>query len=51
MPFYQDPAMIEQSVFDRNATTYELWQSNLDEKQKILENRIDDVMEQINLEP
>jgi len=51
MPFYQNPAMIEQSSFDRNATSYDLWQSNLEEKQKVLENRIDDVMGQINPEP
>jgi spore coat protein H len=47
-PFYQVPAMIEQSQYDRKSTTLELWQTNLEDKQKELIDRINYVKEWIS---
>jgi spore coat protein H len=38
-PFYLNEEVVAQSKFDRDASSYTLWKDNMQDKQKLLENR------------
>lgn len=47
-PFYNEEAIILQSQYDEVASSLELWQSNMLEKQTFLENRLKEMKTQLN---
>lgn len=47
-PFYEEEAIILQSQYDQEASSLELWQSNMLEKQTFLENRLKEMKSQLN---
>lgn len=50
IPFYHNEEMILQSQYDNHPTSYELWQSNMQEKQSHLEERFEFMRQQLNIQ-
>ncbi len=49
-PFYNDEAMILQSNYDHTPTSFEIWQSNMQEKRVLLEERLESMRRQLQIE-
>ncbi len=49
-PFYNDNDLILQSQYDLNSTSLELWQNNIQEKQALLENRLELMKVQLKIQ-
>ncbi len=47
-PFYNNEEVIIQSIYDYKPTSFELWQSNMQEKQQLLEERLEFIRKQLN---
>jgi hypothetical protein len=50
-PFYNDPAVVLQSEYDRQATSFFLWQENMADKKLVLTERLESMREQLNSNP
>jgi hypothetical protein len=49
-PFYNDEAMIFQSTYDQNPTSFEIWQKNMQEKKSLLEVRLESMRKQLTVQ-
>jgi hypothetical protein len=50
-PFYNDPEVVLQSQYDRQATSFSLWQENMADKKLVLTERLESMREQLNNDP
>lgn len=46
--FYNSIAVIEQSQYDQQMTTRQLWLDNMNDKKALINNRLDDIKQQLN---
>ena len=49
-PFYNDEAVISQSSYDYKPTSFEIWQNNMQEKQILLEERLESMRKQLQIQ-
>ncbi|MDX2432264.1 MAG: hypothetical protein QNK35_15105, partial [Bacteroides sp.] len=47
-PFYNNEEVVYQSRYDYKPTSFDLWQSNMQEKQALLEQRLESIRTQLN---
>ena len=49
-PFYNDETLINQSSYDYKPTSFEIWQNNMQEKQILLEERLESMRKQLQIQ-
>jgi len=49
-PFYSNPSIVEQSKYDADATNYDLFVTNLEEKRQMLKDRRNWILQELDIQ-